>query len=175
MHRRCKQSWKYTNAEWIERYYIITSFSSLDDTQNICKIALLGYVTVNVLDRFWRKQRKERWKETALINRQSLSRTGERWLIVHDDVFVLYTLAWYRMFNIERLKILRDHSQTTPVYFRFVHASSLYRKYVNSRIYLIFSTMEPIIWIPVILAGMSTWLYVLSTNIPELAANSSLK
>lgn len=138
MHRRCKQSWKYTNAEWIERYYIITSFSLLDDTQNICKIALLGYVTVNVLDRFWRKQRKERRKETALINRQSLTRTGERWLIVHDDVFVLYTLAWYRMFNIERLKILRDHSQTTPVYFRFVHASSLYRKYVNSRIYLIY-------------------------------------
>lgn len=35
--------------------------------------------------------------------------------------------------------------------------------------------MEPIIWIPVILAGMSTWLYVLSTNIPELAANNTLK
>ncbi|XP_078324362.1 transmembrane protein 41A-like [Crassostrea virginica] len=33
--------------------------------------------------------------------------------------------------------------------------------------------MEPILWIPAVLAGMTTWLYVLSVNMPELAANDS--
>ncbi|XP_062599544.1 transmembrane protein 41A-like [Saccostrea cucullata] len=35
--------------------------------------------------------------------------------------------------------------------------------------------MEPILWIPAILAGMTTWLYVLSVNIPELGTNNTQK
>ncbi|XP_061163735.1 transmembrane protein 41A-like [Saccostrea echinata] len=35
--------------------------------------------------------------------------------------------------------------------------------------------MEPILWIPAILAGMTSWLYILSVNIPELGTSSTQK